>query len=131
MGTVLWRTALSTNIKERLDFSCALLDAQGRLVVNAPHIPVHLGALAVCARRSGSLADEARRYGRNKPSGIWRFPLPDVTLVTPVFSEENVLLAMLPAAPTTLKLAARLDQCCRTRRHWPKRGRHGADVLGP
>ena len=46
MGQMLQRTALSTNVKERLDFSCAVLDAGGELVVNAPHIPVHLGALA-------------------------------------------------------------------------------------
>ena len=50
MGEHLRRTAISTNIKERLDFSCALLDAEGRLVVNAPHIPVHLGALGLCVR---------------------------------------------------------------------------------
>ena len=51
MGELLRRTALSTNIKERLDFSCALLDGDGRLVVNAPHIPVHLGALGLCVRK--------------------------------------------------------------------------------
>src|SRR5262249_30332081 len=50
MGEILRRTALSTNVKERLDFSCALLDAAGELVVNAPHIPVHLGALGLCVR---------------------------------------------------------------------------------
>ena len=43
MGEMLRRTAISTNVKERLDFSCALLDAEGELVVNAPHMPVHLG----------------------------------------------------------------------------------------
>ena len=48
MGERLQRTAVSTNVKERLDFSCALLDAAGDLVVNAPHIPVHLGALGLC-----------------------------------------------------------------------------------
>ena len=51
MGERLERTAVSTNVKERLDFSCALLDPQGSLVVNAPHIPVHLGALGLCVRR--------------------------------------------------------------------------------
>jgi 5-oxoprolinase (ATP-hydrolysing) len=51
MGEVLRRSALSTNVKERLDFSCALLDPGGSLVVNAPHIPVHLGALGLCVRR--------------------------------------------------------------------------------
>lgn len=50
MGTQLQRTAFSTNVKERLDFSCALLDANAELVANAPHIPVHLGSLGVCAR---------------------------------------------------------------------------------
>ena len=50
MGERLQRTAVSTNVKERLDFSCALLDARGELVVNAPHIPVHLGALGLCVR---------------------------------------------------------------------------------
>ncbi len=50
MGTQLQRTARSVNIKERLDFSCALLDAAGSLLVNAPHIPVHLGSLGMCAR---------------------------------------------------------------------------------
>ena len=42
---------MSTNVKERLDFSCALLDADGELVVNAPHIPVHLGSLGLCVRQ--------------------------------------------------------------------------------
>src|SRR5437870_3425804 len=50
MGEVLRRTAVSTNVKERLDYSCAVLDPGGELVVNAPHIPVHLGALGVCVR---------------------------------------------------------------------------------
>ena len=50
MGVVLQRTALSTNVKERLDFSCALFDAAGSLVANAAHIPVHLGAMQECVR---------------------------------------------------------------------------------
>ena len=50
MGSMLQRSSVSVNVKERLDFSCALLDAKGELVVNAPHIPVHLGSLGVCAR---------------------------------------------------------------------------------
>ena len=45
MGTTLQRTSASTNIKERLDFSCALFDLHGGLVANAPHIPVHLGSM--------------------------------------------------------------------------------------
>ncbi|MFO0963272.1 MAG: hydantoinase B/oxoprolinase family protein [Phycisphaerales bacterium] len=50
MGAMLERTARSVNVKDRLDFSCGLLDAQGRLCANAPHVPVHLGALGVCVR---------------------------------------------------------------------------------
>ena len=50
MGTLLQRCAISVNVKERLDFSCALLDANGELVANAPHIPVHLGAMGMCVR---------------------------------------------------------------------------------
>ena len=50
MGALLQRTSFSVNVKERLDFSCALMDAKGYLVVNAPHIPVHLGSMGVCVR---------------------------------------------------------------------------------
>src|SRR5690606_5629826 len=50
MGVVLRRTALSTNIRERLDFSCAIFDGRGDLVANAPHIPVHLGAMSESIR---------------------------------------------------------------------------------
>ena len=50
MGKLLERSAFSTNVKERKDYSCALLDADGYLIANAPHIPVHLGALGVCVR---------------------------------------------------------------------------------
>jgi 5-oxoprolinase (ATP-hydrolysing) len=46
MGRTLQRTSISVNIKERLDFSCALFDAEGGLVANAPHLPVHLGAMS-------------------------------------------------------------------------------------
>ena len=50
MGVQLQRTAFSVNVKERLDFSCALLDAEGELLVNAQHIPVHLGSMGICGR---------------------------------------------------------------------------------
>lgn len=93
MGDQLQRTALSTNVKERLDFSCALLDADGELVVNAPHIPVHLGALGLCVRR----VREALPMGRgdvvvtNHP-GWGGSHLPDVTVVTPVHTRRGKLL---------------------------------------
>ena len=86
MGALLQRTALSVNIKERLDFSCALLDSEGRLVANAPHIPVHLGGLGVCVRvllenfefeEGDTIVTNHPKYGGSH--------LPDVTLVTPVF----------------------------------------------
>ncbi len=88
MGALLQRTSLSVNIKERLDFSCALLDAQGRLVANAPHIPVHLGGLGVCVQtllkhfefnEGDSIVTNHPKYGGSH--------LPDVTVVTPVFYE--------------------------------------------
>jgi 5-oxoprolinase (ATP-hydrolysing) len=85
MGEMLRRTAISTNVKERLDFSCGLLDADGELVVNAPHMPVHLGALGLCVR---SLLREVKmRAGdvvvTNHPA-YGGSHLPDITVVTPV-----------------------------------------------
>jgi 5-oxoprolinase (ATP-hydrolysing) len=85
MGEMLRRTALSTNVKERLDFSCALLDPGGGLVVNAPHIPVHLGALGLCVRRVAAALDLAPGdvAVTNHP-GYGGSHLPDVTVITPV-----------------------------------------------
>lgn len=88
MGESLQRTAVSTNVKERLDFSCALLDARGELVVNAPHIPVHLGALGLCVRLTAAALPLAPGdvAVTNHP-GFGGSHLPDVTVVTPVFIE--------------------------------------------
>jgi 5-oxoprolinase (ATP-hydrolysing) len=96
MGELLRRTAISTNVKERLDFSCALLDRDGFLVVNAPHIPVHLGALGLCVRR----VSEGRAWKRgdmivvNHP-GFGGSHLPDITVVSPVFDADGALLAFV------------------------------------
>ena len=92
MGEMLQRTALSTNVRERLDFSCALLDAQGRLVVNAPHIPVHLGALGLCVRklRDAVTMEPGDTWVTNHPE-FGGSHLPDVTLVTPVAHEGELL----------------------------------------
>ena len=92
MGEMLQRMALSTNVKERLDFSCALLDAQGRLVVNAPHIPVHLGALGVCVRAVARTIDmqPGDVVVTNHP-GYGGSHLPDVTLITPIFMDGRLL----------------------------------------
>jgi 5-oxoprolinase (ATP-hydrolysing) len=88
MGAVLRNTSVSTNIKERLDYSCAVFDASGGLVANAPHIPVHLGAMAETVRavraRFPRLA-EGDCVVTNDPAAGGSH-LPDVTVVSPVFA---------------------------------------------
>jgi 5-oxoprolinase (ATP-hydrolysing) len=90
MGEMLQRTALSTNVKERHDFSCALLDREGYLVVNAPHIPVHLGALGLCVRQLLTRLELAPGDSivTNHPA-FGGSHLPDVTVVTPVFTADS------------------------------------------
>ena len=85
MGEQLRRTAVSTNIKERLDFSCALLDPDGELLVNAPHIPVHLGALGLCVRAvlDRMTLEPGDVVVTNHPA-FGGSHLPDVTVITPV-----------------------------------------------
>ncbi len=86
MGERLQRTAVSTNVKERLDFSCALLDAAGELVVNAPHIPVHLGALGLCVRlTAAALPLSPGDVAVTNHPAFGGSHLPDVTVVTPVY----------------------------------------------
>ncbi|KPA78592.1 putative 5-oxoprolinase [Leptomonas pyrrhocoris] len=94
MGNALQRTSISTNIKERLDFSCAIFDPDGNLVANAPHIPVHLGAMGA-----------AVRWQRDHYGGKWRpgdvmltnhpacggSHLPDITVVSAYFHEDRVM----------------------------------------
>jgi len=90
MGAQLERTAISTNIRERLDFSCALLDTDGRLIVNAPHIPVHLGALGVCVREvAARLPLEPGDVAVANHPACGGSHLPDVTLIAPVFSNDS------------------------------------------
>ena len=88
MGHRLRRVAWSVNIKERLDFSCAVFDPFGRLVTNAPHIPVHLGAMGETVRRlAARLGDElkpGRSWAVNDPLQGGSH-LPDITVITPVF----------------------------------------------
>lgn len=90
MGAQLQRTALSVNVKERLDFSCALLDPNAHLLVNAPHIPVHLGSLGLCARLildhsplepGDVLITNHPKYGGSH--------LPDITLLSGVFTDHG------------------------------------------
>ncbi len=92
MGAVLENTAYSVNIKERLDFSCALFDADGELIANAPHVPVHLGSMGDSVQHILRANAGAMRPGdvylMNAPySGGTH--LPDVTVVTPVFDEQG------------------------------------------
>jgi len=86
MGTVLRRTALSTNIRERLDFSCAVFDRDAGLVANAPHIPVHLGAMGESVRAVIAAHPEPQAgdvFVTNDPAAGGSH-LPDITVVTPV-----------------------------------------------
>ena len=92
MGWRLQNTAHSVNIKERLDFSCAIFDAQGDLVANAPHIPVHLGSMGASVR---AVIDASR--GTLQPGDVYVLNdpyaggthLPDVTVITPIFDEAG------------------------------------------
>ncbi|KAH8800283.1 putative 5-oxoprolinase [Xylogone sp. PMI_703] len=93
MGEILRKTSTSTNIKERLDYSCAIFSSDGRLVANAPHIPAHLGSM------SYAIAYQAQKYakGELKPGDVIlsNHPiaggthLPDLTVTTPVFDEND------------------------------------------
>ncbi len=95
MGHTLANTAFSVNIKERLDFSCAVLDSSGALVANAPHIPVHLGSISdtVAAVREDNAVDmqPGDVYLTNNPYRGGSH-LPDLTVVKPVFSEGGELI---------------------------------------
>ncbi|MCS6946309.1 MAG: hydantoinase B/oxoprolinase family protein, partial [Steroidobacteraceae bacterium] len=92
MGAVLQRTAQSVNIKERLDYSCAVFDRSGALVANAPHMPVHLGSMGVTVR-----AVLSRHRGRMHDGDAWAINspyaggthLPDITVVSPVFIDPR------------------------------------------
>lgn len=101
MGVRLQSTAHSVNIKERLDFSCALFDAEGNLIANAPHIPVHLGSMGesikeVLRRNAGALRP-GDVYAINDPYHGGTH-LPDITVVTPVFDEPGEQLLFLVAS---------------------------------
>ena len=92
MGAALENTAYSVNIKERLDFSCALFDADGGLIANAPHMPVHLGSMGesvrvLMTRRADTMRD-GEVYVLNDPYNGGTH-LPDITVVTPVFDDQG------------------------------------------
>ncbi|KZF20131.1 5-oxoprolinase [Xylona heveae TC161] len=94
MGRALQKTSVSTNVKERLDYSCALFDADGGLVANAPHLPVHLGSMSTCVRTQSKLWE-----GKLKPGDVLvsNHPeyggthLPDITVITPAFNDGKIV----------------------------------------
>ncbi|KAM3472192.1 hypothetical protein MY5147_005423 [Beauveria neobassiana] len=92
MGRALQKTSVSTNVKERLDFSCAIFDAQGGLVANAPHLPVHLGSMSTCVRRQAEIwkgrLEKGDVIASNDPS-YGGTHLPDITLIMPAFDESG------------------------------------------
>jgi 5-oxoprolinase (ATP-hydrolysing) len=95
MGYRLQGTAHSVNVKERLDFSCAIFDVEGHLIVNAPHMPVHLGSMGESVKEV-----IAARRGTMKPGDAYMLNdpyhggthLPDITVITPVFSGDGEIL---------------------------------------
>ncbi|GAB4299239.1 MAG: hydantoinase B/oxoprolinase family protein [Oscillatoriaceae cyanobacterium] len=94
MGITLQNTATSVNIKERLDFSCAIFDQNGQLVANAPHIPVHLGSMSESVQAlitaKGNTLQPGDVYISNNPYNGGTH-LPDITAITPVFDGQNIL----------------------------------------
>jgi 5-oxoprolinase (ATP-hydrolysing) len=92
MGATLANTAWSVNIKERLDFSCAIFDGQGDLVANAPHVPVHLGSMShavkVVMRETAGQVRPGDAFMLNSPYNGGTH-LPDVTVITPVFHGDR------------------------------------------
>ncbi len=92
MGYTLQNTAYSVNIKERLDFSCAVFDAQGQLIANAPHMPVHLGSMGesvqTVIRENRDRIRAGDVYAVNAPYNGGTH-LPDITVITPVFDQDG------------------------------------------
>ena len=151
MGEALRNTAQSVNIKERLDFSCAVFDATGALVANAPHLPVHLGSMdrsvETIIRERGAEMRPGDVYMLNAPYNGGTH-LPDITVVTPVFDDAGARVlfyvasrghhediggltpgSMTPRA-TTIERGRRLHRQRQARRWRPlPRGRdaHAAD----
>lgn len=101
MGVTLQQTSASVNIKERLDFSCALFDSQGNLVANAPHIPVHLGSMAESVKallaEKGKALQPGQVFASNNPYRGGTH-LPDITVITPVFLEGETTPAFFVAS---------------------------------
>lgn len=94
MGRALQKTSVSTNVKERLDYSCALFDSTGGLVANAPHLPVHLGSMSTCVRTQAEIWKGKLKRGDVVVSNHPEFGgthLPDITVITPAFSGDDII----------------------------------------
>lgn len=94
MGRTLQKTSVSTNVKERLDYSCALFDADGGLVANAPHLPVHLGSMSTCVKRQAEIWKGKLKRGDVLLSNHPMFGgthLPDMTVITPAFNGDKIV----------------------------------------
>ncbi|WP_414568765.1 hydantoinase B/oxoprolinase family protein [Nostoc sp. CCY 9925] len=139
MGIVLQNTATSVNIKERLDFSCAIFDSSGLLVANAPHIPVHLGSMSESVRSlindKGDSVKPGNVYLSNNPYNGGTH-LPDVTAITPVFLEsgdwgdgESCCTSSFSSAPPHLCPSASSAPCPMPLFFVASRG-HQADIGG-
>lgn len=94
MGNQLRKTSVSTNVKERLDFSCALFDPDGQLVANAPHVPVHLGSMSTAIKAQAKLWKGKLHPGdvivSNHPE-VGGTHLPDITVITPAFKDGAII----------------------------------------
>ena len=101
MGITLQNTATSVNIKERLDFSCAIFDQHGDLVANAPHIPVHLGSMSASVHSLieavGNNLKKGDVYASNNPYNGGTH-LPDITVITPVFNQTETQILFYVAS---------------------------------
>ncbi|KAI9728024.1 MAG: hypothetical protein M1834_007838 [Cirrosporium novae-zelandiae] len=101
MGRTLQKTSLSLNIKERLDFSCAIFSPDGELVANAPHVPVHLGSMSYAVRYQRELHQGKLRPGdvlvSNHPEAGGTH-LPDITVITPVFEKDDKTICFFTAS---------------------------------
>ncbi|ORY63839.1 Hydantoinase B/oxoprolinase-domain-containing protein [Pseudomassariella vexata] len=101
MGRTLQKTSLSLNIKERLDFSCAIFSPDGELVANAPHVPVHLGSMSYAVKYQHELHMGNLRAGdvlvSNHPEAGGTH-LPDITVITPVFDQDGTTICFYTAS---------------------------------
>jgi len=97
MGIILQTTALSVNCKERLDFSCAIFDSEGRLVANAPHLPVHLGSMSDCVKYQIEFYQSVNQRIKPNYAILTNHPiaggshLPDLTVISPFYLDASDL----------------------------------------